>query len=214
MRDGDPEAFAVLFEEHAGAIYRHALRMTGESATAEDVVSQTFLEAWKARARLRPGDDSEPLRPWLYGIATNVIRNLTRSARRRGAAMDRLPPLRNAPDFADEVVDNVVHGEQLGAARAALARLKRSEQEVLALVVWSDLSYAEAADALGIRVGTVKSRLARARNRLRSLAEEEIGRARSQNHQEIPEPARQFGQSPGGRIDTVRPMPNPLGRTS
>lgn len=202
VRAGDPDAFALLFDTQAGVLHRYALRMTGDPATAEDVVSLTFLEAWRLRARLRSGDDEEPLRPWLFGIATNVLRNTARSARRHRAALGRLPPRGDIPDFADEVVDRVELTQQLVAARAALARLRRSEREVLALVVWSDLAYAEAADALGVRVGTVKSRLSRARTRLRALAEEELRRSRGN-----PEPGPGRGQPEDDRATAVRPPP-------
>ncbi|GAA1596808.1 hypothetical protein GCM10009678_93360 [Actinomadura kijaniata] len=65
-------------------VYRYAVRVTGDWATAEDIVSLTFLEAWRLRARIRP--EGESLRPWLLGIATNVLRNAARSARRHEAA--------------------------------------------------------------------------------------------------------------------------------
>ncbi|MCD0486084.1 RNA polymerase sigma factor [Streptacidiphilus sp. ASG 303] len=162
---GDRRAFAALFDEHARTVHAHAARATGDGNTADDVVSLTFLEAWRLRDRLR-GDVVNP-RAWLLGIATNVLRNTARAARRHRAAMSRLPPREPVPDFADEVVGRIADAATAAAAVAALGRLRRSEREVFTLVVWSGLGYAEAAQALGIPVGTVRSRLSRARDRLR-----------------------------------------------
>ncbi|MDI2132817.1 RNA polymerase sigma factor [Yinghuangia seranimata] len=208
VRAGDPAAFARLFDAHAGAVHRYALRLLGDWAAAEDVVSLTFLEAWRLRGRLLaappgPPDPTDGLRPWVFGIATNVLRNTARSARRHRAALDRLPPRGDVPDFADEVVDGVVTAGQLAAARRALARLRQADREVLALVVWEGLGYEEAATALGVRVGTVKSRLSRARARLRTLAEIEL-----REHQQKPtnlELPPLIGQSADDRHSAVRP---------
>ncbi|MFC7484976.1 RNA polymerase sigma factor [Luedemannella flava] len=137
----------------------------GDRAGAEDVVSLTFLEAWRLRERLLP--EGESVRPWLFGIATNVLRNTARAARRHRAALDRLPPPDTVPDPADDVADRLDDAGRLAAARRALDALKPHEREVFVLCVWEELDYAAAAEALGVPVGTVRSRLARARARLR-----------------------------------------------
>ncbi|MCC3769176.1 RNA polymerase sigma factor [Streptomyces sp. UNOC14_S4] len=172
IRDGDPGAFRLLFEEHSRLVYQHAVRVTGDWSMAEDVVSLTFLEAWRLRARLR--DEEGGVRPWLMGIAVNVLRNTARAARRHRQAMARVPAKDTLPDFASEVVGRMADAEQLAAAKAALGKLRRSEREVITLCVWSALSYPEAAQALGVPVGTVRSRLSRARARLQKLAEQEL----------------------------------------
>lgn len=174
FRRGDPEALAELYDEHARIVYRYALRVTGDWAEAEDVVSTTFLEAWRSREGLRPeGEDPHPegegLRPWLLGIATNVMRRNARARRRRDAALARVPERGSVPDFADDLVGHLADAEHLRAAHAALARLRRRDREVFTLVVWAGLDYATAAEALGVPVGTVRSRLSRARTRLREL---------------------------------------------
>ncbi|AGZ42703.1 RNA polymerase sigma factor [Actinoplanes friuliensis] len=174
LRAGDADAFGRLFDEHAATVYRHAVRVTADRAGAEDVVSLTFHEAWRLRARLRPDGDS--VLPWLLGIATNVLRNTRRAARRHQAALARLPVRDSVPDFSDEVVDRLRDAEHLRAAAAALAQLRRTEREVFTLCVWTGLDYAAAAEALGVPVGTVRSRLSRARARLRTLAEAELRR--------------------------------------
>lgn len=90
VRAGDPDAFRQLFDEHAAVVHRHAVRMTGNWVMADDIVSLTFLEAWRLRERVFPGADS--LRPWLLGIATSVTRNTARAARRHQVALTRVPP--------------------------------------------------------------------------------------------------------------------------
>ncbi|GAB2908049.1 RNA polymerase sigma factor [Streptomyces mayteni] len=173
VRAGEPEAFRELFRAYSGLVYGYAARATGDPGLAEDVVSLTFLEAWRLRARLR--DEGETPRPWLMGIAVNVLRNTTRAKRRHERAMARLPAPAVVPDFADELVGRVADAARLAAVERALAALTGGERQVFMLHVWSGLSYEETARALGVRVGTVRSRLSRARARLRRLTEAELG---------------------------------------
>lgn len=168
VRAGDPDAFSRLFDDHARSVYNHAFRLTGDWSAAEDVVSLTFLEAWRLRGRVDA--DGGSLRPWLLGVATNVARNVNRASRRHADALARLPPGEAVPDIAEEVAGRVDDDELLASVRAALDALRRPEREVLALCVWAGLGYAEAAEALGVPVGTIRSRLSRARRRLRRLA--------------------------------------------
>jgi RNA polymerase sigma factor (sigma-70 family) len=167
VRAGDPEAFRELFVDHARSVYNHAFRLAGTWSTAEDVVSLTFLEAWRLRGRVDDSDRS--LRPWLLGIATNVARNVRRAARRHDGALARLPRAGQVPDFAEEVSARIDDRDRLARVTVALAALRTPEREVLALCVWAGLDYAEAAAALGVRVGTVRSRLSRARAKLARL---------------------------------------------
>ncbi len=168
VRAGDKDAFGLLFEEHARAVYNHAFRLTGNWSTAEEVVSLTFLEAWRARGTIRAEGGS--LLPWLLVIALNVTRNMSRATRRQQAAMSRLPARADEPDFADELAGRIDDAVRLEAVRTALGRLRRGERDVLALCVWSGLNYAETAEALGVPVGTVRSRLSRARRKLQEFA--------------------------------------------
>jgi RNA polymerase sigma-70 factor (ECF subfamily) len=200
VRSGDPAAFEQLYEDHARVVYRHAVRVTGDRTTAEDVVSLTFLEAWRVREKLHADGDS--LRPWLLGIATNVLRNTARAARRHRAAMARLPVREPLPDFADELVSRMTDAEQLAAARAALSHLRPAEQEVFTLCVWAGLSPGEVAQALGVAPGTVRSRLSRARTKLRRLTERQLVLERGNRLQR---PA-VGGQIPGGRAGAARSM--------
>jgi len=172
VRAGDHDEFGVLFEEHARAVYNHAFRLTGSWSAAEEVVSLTFLEAWRLRQTVRPEGGS--LLPWLLGIALNVARNTNRTVRRHQAAMSRLPKPQEIPDFADDLAGRLDDAARLQSVRTAIAGLRRGERDVLALCVWSGLNYAEAAEALGVPVGTVRSRLSRVRRKLQRKLQREL----------------------------------------
>jgi RNA polymerase sigma factor (sigma-70 family) len=160
----DPEALAQLFDRHADRIYNHCFRATGDWAEAEDAVSTVFLEVWRHRHRVRLHDGSAL--PWLYGVATNVCRNLTRSRRRRLRGLAALPRPREEPDHAERVADRLGSTARMREVLAAVQLLPVREREVLALVAWAGLTYEQAAIALDVPVGTVRSRLSRARARL------------------------------------------------
>ena len=159
-----------MYERYARTVYNHALRLTGDWPTAEEVMAETFLAAWRVHQRLEP--DGGSLRPWLLGIATNKAHNANRSRRRRIAFLARHPEPSVVADFAQEAAGRVDDARRLAAVHATLGQLRRHEREVLALCVWEGLDYAQAAQALGIKVGTVRSRLSRARARLSRLSEE------------------------------------------
>jgi RNA polymerase sigma factor (sigma-70 family) len=197
---GDPNAFRDLFDEHVRSVYNHAFRLTGNWSAAEEVVSLTFLEAWRLRDRVDVSVDGGSLRPWLLGIATNVARNVRRAARRHDVALARLPKEDVVPDFAEEVAARIDDRERLALVRMALAALRKPEREVLALCVWSGLDYAEAAEALGVPVGTVRSRLSRARKKLNKL----VTAARLRPPEESWEPQARHGQVRGDREIAVR----------
>ncbi|WP_433308808.1 RNA polymerase sigma factor [Micromonospora sp. CA-269861] len=170
VRAGDPGAFAELFDTYARSVYNHAFRLTADWATAEDVMAATYLQAWRSRERVT--EEGGSLRPWLLGIATNEARNHTRSNRRyRRVAAALLASDLILPDHADEVAGRLDDSRRIAAAIDALARLRRPEREVLTLCLWEGLDYESAAQALGVPVGTVRSRLSRARARLRTLVD-------------------------------------------
>lgn len=152
---GDSAAFGALFDRHHARVLRHSLRLVPQAHEAEDVAAMVFLECWRKRRQVRFVDGS--LLPWLIVTATNVARNARRSARRYHALLARLPPP-DAPHRPDDTVDEDV--------RAAFLALSAKDREILALRVLEGFSEAEAAHALGIALGTAKSRLARARARL------------------------------------------------
>ena len=164
---GDTDAFGTIFERHATTVYNYCFRRTGDWAQAEELTAIVFLEAWRRRTQVvLERDDAIP---WLLGVATNVLRNLRRSERRHRAALERLPRER-VDDFAGDVDERLDDERRMRAALRALEKLPRPDQDVLALCVWEELTYEEASLALGVPVGTVRSRLSRARGRLRELS--------------------------------------------
>ncbi|MFI1647990.1 RNA polymerase sigma factor [Streptomyces avidinii] len=198
VRSGDPDAYAELFDSYARTVYNHAFRMTGDWASAEDVMSAVFLEAWRLRGTVDAEGGS--LRPWLLGIATNLARNHCRSNRRyraAAAAATAAAGAASAPDHADEVAGRLDDRQQIAATLAQLSALRGPEREVLLLCLCEGLEYAEAARVLHIPVGTVRSRLSRARTKLRKLADAEL----KKNKREL---AARPRQTYGDRAKAVR----------
>lgn len=165
-RAGDARAFEHLFRRNAKPIYNYCFRRTGNWGVAEDLVSVVFLEAWRQRHRSLP---PESVVPWLFGIANNVVRNRRRAERRYASALRRIPPPRPEPGL-DETIERLGDEREMTEILALVGKLPRRQQEVLSLCVLSELSYEDAAVALSIPIGTVRSRLARARQRLVELA--------------------------------------------
>ncbi|MGW7730998.1 RNA polymerase sigma factor [Streptomyces canus] len=177
VRDGDPDAFAKLFDECARVVYNHAYRLTADWSLAEDVMSATFMEAWRRHASVEAEGGS--LRPWLLGIATNVARSHHRSNRRYRSAVSAAAAAANAAeerveDHAEETAGRLDDRRRLNATMAALSLLRGPEREVLTLCLWEGMEYDEAAHVLGIPVGTVRSRISRARAKLRKLADAQL----------------------------------------
>jgi RNA polymerase sigma factor (sigma-70 family) len=162
--EGEPEAFGVIFERHARAVYNYLFRRTGDWSLAEDLTSVVFLDAWRRRSDVRLERDLAL--PWLLGVATNVLRNRRRSQWRYRAALERVPRER-VEDFATDADSRLDDERLMRGVLRSLSKLPKREQDVIALCAWAELSYDEAAVALGVPVGTVRSRLSRARARLR-----------------------------------------------
>lgn len=162
IRADDADAFGLLFERHGARIHGYVLRRTGDPQAAEDTVAVVFLEAWRQRSTMQLGQPSAL--PWLYGVAANVLRHQHRSRRRHRAALDRLAHL---PPRSPALVERQAQAAA-DAARVLdqIRDLPRRERDVLVLSVWEGLSHAEIAVALDTTIGTVKSRLSRARARL------------------------------------------------
>lgn len=166
---GNPESFGVIFDRHALAVHRYCGQRLGSSDLADDLVSVVFLEAWRHRDRVELLSDSAL--PWLLGVARNAIKMKARALARHRAALGRLPQQLSEPDHADSVAEGLDSERRLASVARALHRLRPLDQDVIALCVWQKLDYAAASIALGIPIGTVKSRLARARRRLAELVE-------------------------------------------
>jgi RNA polymerase sigma factor (sigma-70 family) len=162
----EPEQFAALFDRHAPLIHRYAARRIGREA-ADDLVADTFLAAFGKRRRY----DSRftDARPWLYGIATNLIGQHRREEIRQYRIRQAAIPDLDLPGHAERVVADVTARSTRELLNAALAGLPEGDRDVLVLIAWEQLTYDEAARALEIPVGTVRSRLNRARTRLRGV---------------------------------------------
>jgi len=160
---GDHDAFGRVFDRHADLIYRFARRRTGDPSLAEDITAQVFLEAWRQRSKVGLLDGS--LAPWLLGVAGNLVRRHWRTLDRKKRALARLSRPR-VPDHADVVVAHLENEGRITELRARLATLPPRQLDVLLLWAWEELSYAEIGLALDIPIGTVRSRLSRARIRL------------------------------------------------
>jgi RNA polymerase sigma-70 factor (ECF subfamily) len=152
----EPALFAGLYERHGLAVRRYVVRRIGDGV-GDDLASEVFVRAFRARGRYRA--EHGVALPWLLGIANNVIADHRRLERRRLAGLERL---------SGEAAALVEHHDAGLAPElvAALRRLPAAERDTLLLVVWGELTQEEAAAALGVPVGTVSSRITRARQRL------------------------------------------------
>ena len=163
-----PAWFGTIFDRHATVLHRYFVRRLGPDE-AESMVGEVFRIAFEKRSTydlLRP-----TARPWLYGIATNLLAKHRRGEARRIHAVARLAAHRVPPaDLADGVSGAIDAAELWPRVADAVTALPEPERDALVLHVWEGLSYEEVADALGVPVGTVRSRLHRARGRIRELA--------------------------------------------
>lgn len=162
----DPECFSVVVDRHFRAIFGYLARRVGREE-ADDLAAETFATAFKSRRNYDLGKPSAL--PWLYGIATNLLRRHRRSERRRLVAYARSRPTSVDQDEADRVVERLDANSELAKLALALAEIHADNRDALHLVALAGLSFEDAATALGVPVGTVHSRVARARSRLRDL---------------------------------------------
>jgi RNA polymerase sigma-70 factor (ECF subfamily) len=160
----EPEHFTALFRRHAPYIQRYVTRRLSQDA-AEDIVAETFLIAF--RQRYSYDLSRADARPWLYGIATNLVGRHRRAETALYRALARTGTDPVAESFTERVDERVSAGAAGRRLAAGLARLSEELRDTLLLVTWGDLSYEEAAGALGVPVGTVRSRISRARSKLR-----------------------------------------------
>ena len=160
----DPERFAILVRRHAPAIQRYVTRRIGREA-AEDVVAETFLIAFRQRGYYT--DDGRDCLPWLYGIATRLAHRHWRGETRQLNLLARTGIDPVTEPFTDRVDAEVSANAAKARLAAAVARLPAGQRDALLLLVWADLSYDQIARATGVPMGTVQSRISRARRRLR-----------------------------------------------
>lgn len=161
----EPRSFAAVFDRHFEAIHGYAVRRVGRDL-GEEIAAETFARAFDVRRRY--DFERDDARPWLLGIAANLLRRHWRDERRRIAAYTRLSEDGvTAPELSPATAALLV---------SALGKLSHRDREALFLFVWADLSYEEIGVALNVPIGTVRSRIARARRVLR----ERLGSAASE----------------------------------
>ncbi|MCZ2807040.1 RNA polymerase sigma factor [Modestobacter sp. VKM Ac-2983] len=162
----DPGQFAMLFDRHAPAVHRYLSRRVGD--VADDLLSETFLVAFRRRAAYRA--EHVEVRPWLLGIATHLVHGQQRTEQRRLRALGRTAlPAPSLPADDDDLSDRLAAQALRGPIAAALAGLKAADRDVLLLFAWEQLSYEEIAAVLDVPIGTVRSRLHRARRQTRAV---------------------------------------------
>jgi len=164
-RDGDLDAYAVLVARYTLRAHRAAF-LLGAGEESDDVVQEAFVKAFRHLSRFREG---EPFGPWLLRIVANETKNLTRSRRRRAALALRLPGAESSNAATGGPADEVLASERRAWLVAAVNGLPDAERQVLVCRYFLDLSEAETARVLAWPLGSVKSRTARALNRLRGL---------------------------------------------
>ena len=162
----DADGFSALYDRYASALYRFAYQRVGEQV-AEDVVADTFLAAFQQRDSFHA--DRGDVRPWLFGILTNKLARhyRTEKARYRAFARSAAQTVQDGP--ADEIAERLTAQAARASLAKALGRLSAGDRDVLLLIAWCDFSYGEVATALGIPTGTVRSRLNRARRKVREI---------------------------------------------
>lgn len=162
---GSAHAFGVLFDRHAKAVYNHCFRLTASWAEAEDHLQATFLLAWRKKSQVARLERESAL-PWLLTVATNVVRNEQRSLTRRVKNLRRVGEERAVPDHADMVAERLDDQQRMKELLTAVEKLPRNEREALALCVWAEVSYEDAAAVLGIAAVSVRARVSKAKAKL------------------------------------------------
>jgi RNA polymerase sigma factor (sigma-70 family) len=165
---GDQHAYGQLLQRHQAVAFRAACLIAGSAAEAEDATQEACVKAWLALRRFRP---EAPFRPWLVRIAINEARNRRRGAGRRATLALRLGAESAGIGSAPSAEAEALAGEERARLLSAIARLREDDQLVIAGRYFLGLSETETAIALGLRRGTVKSRLSRALGRLQTELE-------------------------------------------
>ncbi|MBP2330145.1 RNA polymerase sigma-70 factor (ECF subfamily) [Kibdelosporangium banguiense] len=173
---GNKAAFGELFERHAQAVWNHAYRLTGSWSLAEDLTSVTFMTAWRKLNEVTLVRDSAL--PWLYAVAGNLARSEYRSSGRFTRMLRRVPTQEAIEDHAESVADKVDGEARMRVVLDAIARLPKSERQAVELCLIGELPIAEAAAVLGLEEVSIRSRISRARSRLRkTLGGDPLGEA-------------------------------------
>jgi RNA polymerase sigma-70 factor (ECF subfamily) len=158
MWSGDEEAFVTIYRKHQGSVYRFALQMTGKAEKAEDITQEVFLSLMRGRGTYKPERGS--LAAFLYGVTRNHLRRLLERERPTDVSLEDVEAL---TDLNEDVLGDLTRAQQIDALRNALLTLPATYREVVVLCELHELDYADAAAILACPVGTVRSRLHRAR---------------------------------------------------
>ena len=167
MLGGDDAAFARLFVAHRDRVFRHAGRLVDSGAEADEVAAAAFFELWRRRTVVTLVEGS-PV-PWLLATTTNLARNARRGTARYRAVLNRLPRSADLSDPAEQALERIERVRDESGVRAAMQRLSKVDLNLLVLTALEGLSVQEASAVLGLKEGTARSRLSRARQRLRSV---------------------------------------------
>jgi len=162
FRVGDGSALPEVYERYSGPMFATALNLLGNREHAADAVQRAFVQAWRAAGRFDPGRE---LKPWLYAITRRAAVDIYRRERRTQEQLT----FDDAVEVAIAEPPSIVTVWQAGQVRAALARLRPLDRQVLRLAYYDGLTQTEIADRLGVPLGTVKSRTSRAQQRLATL---------------------------------------------
>jgi RNA polymerase sigma-70 factor (ECF subfamily) len=169
-RQGDQAAWETLVSQHQEAAFRLAFLLLGDADEAEDAAQEAFIRAFRFLHRFDP---ARPLRPWLLRITANLAHNKRRAIGRRLAALQRLVHRIPPGSTTQEPSEESLPGSDADVLWKAIRRLSATDQEIIYLRYFLELSVAETAEAVGVAPGTVKSRLSRALNRLQQVIERE-----------------------------------------
>lgn len=167
---GDADAFEVIFDRHSDRVWRHAWRIMRHRQNTEDVAAAAFAEAWRNRRRVRAVDGS--VLPWLLSTTTNCARNVRRSIQRNQRLIAHLPVGQHAADTADIASDRLERMDANSAVALALRELPETDARLIALVLLEDIPLPDAATAIGMSYGAAKTRIHRAKAKLRKIFED------------------------------------------
>lgn len=168
-RDRD-RAFDLLVRKYRDRIYYHALYITKDSEEAFDVAQDVFVRGYHEPRLFDPGFRTKA---WLFRVCTNRCYNIVRDRHRRGGILDRLGKASAGLEVQHKAIDAVLHREMSEGVARAMDRLSPEHRTILLLRYFDDLSYQEIADVLQVKLGTVMSRLSRAKVRLHGIMAEE-----------------------------------------
>jgi RNA polymerase sigma-70 factor (ECF subfamily) len=175
MKKGDAQAFAELYERREPALFRYALHMTGSASSAEEVAQEVFVQLMAPNTRFDETRGS--LEGWIYGVARNLVRMQRRKAGSPAPSNETWEPV-----FDHDILGGMIDGENLAALRSAVTELPPAYRETVVLCDLEERNYDEAARLMGCPVGTIRSRLHRARGllaaKLKRLNEPSLAGAR------------------------------------